>query len=102
MGNAIKYARPQIPPRIHVEAEPQGGLLLVRVRDNGIGVPPESQRAVFDIFKRLHKRQAFSGNGIGLAIARKIVEMHGGSIWLDQQDTPGTCVCFTLPLATQS
>lgn len=99
ISNAIKYSRPEHPPEIRVSAEPQGGLVQVRVQDNGIGISPEGQRVVFDIFKRLHNRRQYSGNGIGLAICRKIVDMHGGNIWIDAQETPGTCVSFTLPLA---
>lgn len=105
ISNAIKYARPSPPPQIHITAERRGGMLQVEVQDNGIGISPDDQRLVFDIFKRLHNRQKYSGNGIGLAICRKIVEMHGGNIWLEpvkqveSLEQPGTCVSFTLPLA---
>jgi light-regulated signal transduction histidine kinase (bacteriophytochrome) len=67
--------------------------------DNGIGISPEFAERVFVIFQRLHTRDEYHGNGIGLALCRKIVEYHGGTIAVDTEHTPGTRIVFTLPAA---
>ena len=96
ISNAIKY-RSEEAPRIHISAEPRGGHWLFTVRDNGIGVEPEYAEKIFGIFKRLHPRDPHGGNGMGLAICRKIVTRHGGSIWVDSELGKGAAFCFTLP-----
>ena len=68
------------------------------VADNGIGIPPEYADQIFTIFKRLHNKTEYDGTGIGLALSKKIVEYHGGHIWLDTSETPGTTFCISLPL----
>jgi light-regulated signal transduction histidine kinase (bacteriophytochrome) len=68
--------------------------------DNGIGIPEEFADKVFVIFQRLHVRDAYSGTGIGLALCKKIIEHHGGTIWLDTSYTDGTRIRFTLPAAS--
>ena len=95
IGNAIKF-RGQEPPRIHVSARRDGDGWTFSVRDNGIGVAPEYHDRIFVIFQRLHGRDEYQGTGIGLAICKKIVERHGGRIWLDSQPGKGTTFYFTL------
>jgi light-regulated signal transduction histidine kinase (bacteriophytochrome) len=87
-----------VPPKIHVTAELVGEEWQINVRDNGIGIEAEFADKVFVIFQRLHARDAYEGTGIGLAIVKKIVEYHGGRIWLDLDVNEGTSINFTLPV----
>jgi signal transduction histidine kinase len=98
IGNSLKFRRPDVPPVITVSAELAGQEWRINVRDNGIGIEPEFADKVFVIFQRLHARDAYEGTGIGLAIVKKIVEYHGGRIWLDLDAEVGTSINFTLPL----
>ncbi|MFJ5235074.1 ATP-binding protein [Kitasatospora sp. NPDC088391] len=102
--NAAKYARAEGPRTVEVGAErrplPDGGpsVEAVVVRDNGIGVPPAQRELVFGLFRRLHRpTEHGGGSGAGLAIVRRIVERHGGTVWLDDAPGGGIAVCFTLP-----
>ncbi|MFC8044758.1 ATP-binding protein [Nocardia sp. NPDC057353] len=97
VGNAVKFAAPGRPPVIEVESEVDAAEYRFRVTDNGIGIAPEFAEKVFVIFQRLHNREEYSGTGIGLAICKKIVEFHGGRIWIDTEYTGGARFCFTLP-----
>jgi len=97
LANAIKFRSPERPPRIHLEAEQRGEWWQFAVTDNGIGISPEYADRVFVIFQRLHTRDAYAGNGIGLAMCKKIVEFHGGAISIDPDRTSGTRIVFTLP-----
>ncbi|MGE5546587.1 MAG: sensor histidine kinase [Solirubrobacterales bacterium] len=99
IGNAIKYRRPDQAPRISLTARKEGGEWHFAVTDNGIGVPPEARERIFAIFQRLHNHGAYPGTGIGLAICRKIVELHGGRIWAEAAEGGGTTFRFTLPAA---
>jgi signal transduction histidine kinase len=97
LGNALKFAGDQ-PPRISVSARRDGQYWLFSVADNGIGIPAEYADRIFVIFQRLHDRTMYPGTGIGLAMCRKIIEYHGGRIWLDTTVTTGARFCFTLPV----
>ncbi|MEU6924417.1 MULTISPECIES: sensor histidine kinase [unclassified Streptomyces] len=99
IGNAVKFRRPDVPCRITVGCVREGEDWHFLVADNGIGIAPESAQKVFVIFQRLHGRDAYEGTGIGLALCRKIVEFHGGRIWLDEEPSEGTRIRFTLPVA---
>jgi signal transduction histidine kinase len=97
IGNAIKF-RSDAPPVITVAATPSPEGWVCSVTDNGIGVEPRFGDKIFVIFQRLHSREAYEGTGIGLALCKKIVEFHGGRIWLDAEHRSGTRLCFTLPI----
>jgi signal transduction histidine kinase len=97
LSNAVKFHGPQ-PPHIAVSARKVGVDWLVTVADNGIGVPAEFADRIFVIFQRLHARDKYPGTGIGLAMCRKIIEYHGGRIWLDTPAEAGSRFCFTLPV----
>lgn len=101
IGNAVKFRREGVVPRIVIDCRPGTGELaenwVFSVSDNGIGIGEEFVDKVFVIFQRLHGRDAFTGTGIGLALCKKIVEHHGGSIWIDTSYSPGTRFVFTLP-----
>ncbi|MET7486726.1 ATP-binding protein [Streptomyces sp. NPDC005538] len=100
VGNALKFRHPDRVPHVSVtcDADPDNpGMWRVSVADNGIGIPEEFTDKVFVIFQRLHSRDAYGGTGIGLALCKKIVEHHGGRIWIDSTVGEGTRFCFTLP-----
>jgi PAS domain S-box-containing protein len=96
IANALKF-RSDAPPRISVTAEPAGALWRFSVQDNGIGIAPEYRSQIFGVFRRLHPQSRYEGSGIGLAICQKIVERHGGSIWVESANGGGACFVFTLP-----
>ena len=100
IGNALKFRRADVPPRVHVSAArtDAGDAWTVEVRDNGIGVDAQYARRVFEIFKRLHPREEYPGTGIGLAICKKVVERHGGQIWVEPAPAGGSAFRFTVPL----
>ncbi|MEU6486865.1 ATP-binding protein [Streptomyces sp. NPDC046887] len=96
ISNAVKFRHPDRAPEIRIEASPEGELWRFSVSDNGIGIAPEFAEKVFVIFQRLHTKEAYPGSGIGLAMCKKIVEFHGGTITIDPDHTPGTRFVFTL------
>lgn len=103
LGNAIKFQHPDRVSTVRIDCEQVGAGDDARwqfsVTDNGIGIPEEFAEKVFVIFQRLHSRDTYSGTGIGLAICRKIVEYHGGEIWIDLAYAGGSRFCFTIPVA---
>ncbi|EME71214.1 nodulation protein V [Paramagnetospirillum caucaseum] len=97
IGNAIKYRDPERKPVIAIEAENTGKEWIITVADNGIGIEPKYYDRVFLIFQRLHRRGEFEGTGIGLAVCKKIVEHHGGRIWVNSAPGEGSRFSITLP-----
>jgi signal transduction histidine kinase/PAS domain-containing protein len=96
IGNAIKFCNPRR-PEIHIGARKESGRWIISVRDNGIGIAPENFKRVFQIFQRLHTREKYPGTGVGLAICQRIVERHGGDIWVESQPGQGSTFYFSLP-----
>jgi two-component system sensor histidine kinase/response regulator len=97
IGNAIKYRRPDIAPHVHVSARQEGEDWVFSVQDNGLGIDPAYRESIFHIFRRLHGKDV-PGNGIGLALSLKIVEAHGGTMWVDSEPGAGSTFHFRLPL----
>lgn len=105
ISNAVKF-RGKEDPVIHISAQAKDGEWEFAVRDNGIGIAPEHAGMIFAVFKRLHTREEYPGNGIGLSLCKKIIERHGGRIWVDPADESagveketrrGSTFRFTLP-----
>ena len=97
IGNALKFRRPQVTPRVRIQATRQDSMWEISVRDNGIGFNSAQSDRIFDIFQRLHSRTAYDGTGIGLSVCKKIVERHGGRIRADGRPGRGATFTFTLP-----
>ena len=98
LGNAIKFRRPGVPPVVAVDAaSSRDGDVTITVTDNGIGFKSEHGERIFRMFERLHARTVYAGSGIGLAVCRKIVERHGGTIVATSTIGQGTTFCVTLP-----
>lgn len=98
LSNALKYVPDDVAPHITIAADREDQAWVFAVVDNGIGIDPRYFNRVFQIFQRLHGRDAYGGTGVGLAICRKIVERHGGRIWIDSTPGKGTAIFFTLPV----
>lgn len=96
VGNALKFSRASA-PEVHVSAREDGDRWVLSVRDNGIGIDKRYHERIFQIFQRLHGPADFPGTGIGLAVCRRIVERHGGSIWVESASGAGSTFLFTLP-----
>jgi signal transduction histidine kinase len=106
IGNAVKFRREDRAPRVKIDCQrgidDNQGYWMFSVADNGIGIAPDFAEKVFVIFQRLHGRDAYGGTGIGLALCKKIVELHGGTIGIDTSNNSGTRFWFTLPVAAAS
>jgi light-regulated signal transduction histidine kinase (bacteriophytochrome) len=99
-ANALKF-RSDAPPHVEVSAAQHNGEWSFRMEDNGIGIDEAYAERVFVIFQRLHAKERYPGTGIGLALCKKIVEFHGGRIWIDTGVPRGTAVCWTLPVPSE-
>ena len=97
VGNAIKF-RGEVPPRVHISAKQKNNECVLSVSDNGIGIDPEYYERIFVIFQRLHGKNHYPGTGIGLAVCKKIVDRHGGRIWLESEPGKGSAFCLTVPV----
>ncbi|AGB39434.1 MEDS domain-containing protein [Natronococcus occultus] len=98
LENAIVYSGDSS-PRIHIDAKRRKQDWVISVHDDGIGIEPDDQDRIFDIFDRLHSREAYEGTGLGLALCQRIVERHGGEMWVDSEPEDGSTFSFTLPPA---
>ncbi len=96
IANALKF-RGEEPPRVEISSREEDDDWVVEVRDNGIGIDPEYFDRVFVIFQRLHTREEYGGTGIGLSLCKKVVERHGGRMWIESEGTSGSTFFFTLP-----
>jgi light-regulated signal transduction histidine kinase (bacteriophytochrome) len=97
LANAEKFRRPGVRPEVHVSAVRESGEWVVGVQDNGIGIDAEFFDRIFVIFQRLHTRAEYPGTGIGLSICKKVIERHGGRIWVESQPGQGAHFRFSLP-----
>ncbi|HVL49156.1 MAG TPA: ATP-binding protein [Candidatus Thermoplasmatota archaeon] len=97
VGNGLKFTAPGRAPEVSVSAERDEGAWRIAVRDNGIGIDPEYAERIFVLFQRLHSRETYPGSGIGLAICKRIVERHGGRIWVESKPGEGATFLFLLP-----
>jgi len=104
ISNAIKFKKPEEPPRIHVSAikDVKKGEYVFGVSDNGIGMEPQYLERIFELFQRLHTRDEYKGTGIGLAVAKKIVDRHGGRVWVESEPGKGSTFYFTIPIKEES
>lgn len=97
ISNGLKFRRKE-PPQVHVSAEQKENSWIIAVKDNGIGIEPQYIDRIFQIFQRLHTQKEFPGTGIGLAVCKKIVERHGGRMWVQSQKDHGATFFFSLPI----
>ncbi len=100
IGNAIKF-KGKNKPKIHISTKKDENDWKFGVADNGIGIDPKHQEQIFEVFKRLHTREEYPGTGIGLSIAKKIIQQHGGQIWVESELGKGTTFYFTIPNKTK-
>jgi light-regulated signal transduction histidine kinase (bacteriophytochrome) len=100
ISNAMKF-KAQESPQINIWAHRENNFWVISVRDNGLGIDMKYAERIFIIFQRLHNREAYPGSGIGLAICKKIVERHGGKIWVESEPGRGTTFHFTIPAAAE-
>lgn len=101
IANALKYRFPDRPAKVRIGSRGGDDVCTLFVEDNGIGIPPEHRDRIFAIFQRLHSQSQYEGTGIGLALCKKIVERHGGRIWVEGEPGVGSTFLFTLPLSCQ-
>jgi len=96
LSNAIEYSGDE-PPQVDISATRDDERWLISVQDTGIGIDPDEQERIFEVFQRLHTYEEHSGTGIGLALSQRVVERHGGEIWVDSEPGEGSTFSFTLP-----
>lgn len=103
IGNALKFRMAEQVPQIEITAAVRDGMWSVAIHDNGIGIMPEQAGRLFQMFQRLQSRSAYEGTGLGLAICRKIVEHHGGRLWVESAgEGLGSCFIFEIPYLTDT
>ena len=104
IGNAIKFRKPDEKPKIHIlsKKDEENNEYILGVSDNGIGMDQQYAGRIFELFQRLHTRDEYKGTGIGLAVAKKIVERHGGKIWVESEQGIGSTFYFTIPIKGES
>jgi PAS domain S-box-containing protein len=102
IGNGLKFVPPGRKPQVHVSATREGAKCRFAVKDNGIGVAPQHHERIFKMFQRLHSQDDFPGTGIGLAVCQRIIERHGGDIWVESTEGVGSTFFFTLPVPIRS
>ena len=98
IANALKFHKPGAPPRVRIGAVREGACWRVSIADDGIGIAPEYREKIFVIFQRLHSRDEYEGTGLGLAVCKKIVDRHGGKIWVESELGRGATFHFTIPV----
>jgi chemotaxis family two-component system sensor kinase Cph1 len=97
IGNGIKFQEEGVKPKVHISVEENSNGLVFSFQDNGIGIDPQYKDRIFIIFQRLHGKQEYKGTGIGLAVCKRIVERHGGTIWVESELGKGATFKFTIP-----
>ncbi len=102
ISNALKFHRPDTTPQVEISIIQQDDEWQFSIKDNGIGIEPEKFTFIFQMFKRLHKRREYPGTGIGLAICQKVIDAHGGRIWVESEPGVGTTFHFTLPFRNEN
>jgi len=102
IANAIKFQRQDVVPQVHIAARREADAWVFSVADNGIGIDPQQAERIFQIFQRLHTEQEYVGLGIGLALCKRILERHGGRIWVDSEPGTGSTFYFTLPVGNNA
>ena len=102
ISNAVKFKKDDCQPVIHVSSERDEDYWRISVSDNGTGIRPRYQERIFGMFKRAHKRSKYPGTGIGLALCQKIVERHGGRIWVESEVNEGSTFRFTIPIIKET
>ncbi len=98
ISNAVKFRSKEESPRIHIAAEQKQNEWLFSVRDNGIGIDPQFHKRIFELFQRLHSKEEYPGSGVGLSICRRVMERHGGKIWVESELGKGATFYFTIPI----
>jgi light-regulated signal transduction histidine kinase (bacteriophytochrome) len=97
INNAIKFRKKEVPPEIKITSGSKEKEWIFAINDNGIGVEEKDREKIFVIFKQMHNRDEYKGTGIGLAHCKKIVELHGGKIWVESKPGTGSIFIFTIP-----